>query len=105
MEPTYPDDAFSRPADDVLATFETLEAVAPYLDVRTRAAEYAENELRLVSEAGAPFARWRFRSRGRGSNALVVTEKLRRAPQALSFQVHNRSARPVALSVQAHEMT
>ncbi len=100
-EPLYPDDAFSRPADDRLRLFETMDGVGHYMDVRQRAAEYPLNEFVPV-DCGVL---WRFRSAKLPHNALFIQTRIRRAPEAISFEVVNRTERRMSFSMQAHELT
>lgn len=100
-EPVYPDDAFSRPAVDRLPLFETMDGVGQFMEVRQRAAEYSLNEFEPIDGG----MRWRFRSRTLAHNALFIQTRIRRAPQAISFEAVNGTDRPMAFSLQAHELT
>lgn len=101
---TYPDDAFSRPLEDRWLTFETAVGCAPAGDVVARAQQFAENSLRLAERDGRPVTRWRFRSRGTSRAVLVVDERIRRRPDALSVRVRNESAETVRVGMDLHEL-
>jgi hypothetical protein len=99
----YPDDAFSRPYDHHLPAFETLSGCSIAWDIRTRAAYYASADLRLDNSISPSGAVWRFRTRTASMAVLFVQERIRRKPEALSFNVTNRSGRPVTFTIQVHE--
>ncbi len=103
-EPTYPDDAFSRPLDDLRPAFLTLDGVGPFLMVDERARRFADQDLSLLVDQGVPVTRWRFRSLGLDHNVLVIQERIRRAPVSISFRVANRSDLPIEIGVEVHEM-
>ena len=103
-EPIYPDDAFSRPLVDRRHAFATLDGVGPFLMVDDRARHFADQDFRLHSEDGATVARWRFTSRGLDHNVLMIHERIRRAPRAISFRLRNRSDAPVEVQLDVHEL-
>ncbi len=103
-EPIYPDDMFSRPPADRRPAFDTLDGVGPFLMVDERVRHFADEDLTLATVSGRRVARWRFRSRGIDHNILVIQERIRRAPEALSLVVTNRSGLPVEVGLEIHEL-
>ncbi|MCC6729815.1 MAG: hypothetical protein IT208_10805 [Chthonomonadales bacterium] len=98
----YPDDAFSRPAEDVRGAFETLAGVHLAPDPRTRSAVYSESALEPAPGGGC---RWRWRSRRPAIASLVIGEKIRQLPSAISLRVRNAGAVPVGLFLLLDELT
>lgn len=100
---TYPDDAFSRPPEHRIGTFGTLAGCSLAGSGRSRTERYESVDLRLAEENHPSATVWRFRLKSEAQAVLVISERLRQVPEAISFEVTNRSERPVAVSLQVHE--
>lgn len=99
----YPDDAYSRPPDDRLPTFE-MRACSPGEGVIERASQFAVNEMELVRRNGGWSTRWRIRSNGAQVAALSAECPLiRREPRSVSFRVFNSSSKPISIKAQYGE--
>ena len=99
----YPDDAYSRPADDHLPTFE-MRACSPGEGVFDRGAQFAVNEMTLVKRNGGWSTHWRIRSKGASVASLSAEcPMIRREPSSLSFRVLNNSPRPISIKAQYAE--
>ena len=99
----YPDDAYSRPPDDRLPTFE-MRACSPGEGVIERASQFAVNEMELVRRKGGWSTRWRIRSNGAQVAALSAECPLiRREPRSVSFRVFNGSSKPISIKAQYGE--
>lgn len=100
---TYPDDAYSRPMDDRLPTFE-MRACSPGEGVFERASAFAVNEMELVQRDGGWSTRWRIRSNGASVAALSAEcPMIRREPGSVSLRVFNNSAKPISIKAQYAE--
>jgi hypothetical protein len=99
----YPDDAYSRPFDDRLPTFE-MRACSPGEGIFERAAQFAVSEMTLVKRNGGWTTRWRIRSKGASVAALSAEcPMIRREPRSVSFRVLNNSPKPISIKVQYAE--
>ncbi|HSV74609.1 MAG TPA: hypothetical protein VLH79_12695 [Chthonomonadales bacterium] len=103
-EPVYPDDAFSRPPDDRIGSFDHASGLSLHLDVISRAEQYHEASLRVRRDGGRPRTEWRFRTRTIDLSALGIDERIRRPARALSMRVRNASAGPVRFELRLHEL-
>ena len=100
---TYPDDAYSRPMEDRLPTFE-MRACSPGEGVFERAAQFAVNEMTLVERKGGSSTRWRIRSKGASVAALSAEcPMIRREPRSVSFRVFNNSPKNILIKAQYAE--
>ncbi len=103
----YPDDAYSRPADDPWHCFETMCGVVLAGTATQRSAEFHHNELLSVVGPGGRETEWRFQ-RKRGVVAapnLGFFENLRRAPARITFHVRNDSKAPLGFTAFLQEVS
>ncbi|MCL5270425.1 MAG: hypothetical protein M1457_07725, partial [bacterium] len=88
--PVYPDDAYSRPAVDRLATFETRVGVVAMTPLLQRGADFSLHRIELASREGRSFTHWRF-TRRPGSRAVpglgLENDRVRRAPVKVTVRV------------------
>ena len=99
----YPDDAFSRPAAFRLPCFETMAGCQISGDVKDRATTYRTTSLTLDTASEPYRTLWRFNLRAEGQSVLVLSERVRHAPTAVTFRAANLSPRPITFSMQMHE--
>lgn len=99
----HPDDSYSRPLIDHRPTFTTGIGCSPTGDIQSRRAHYKAHTVRCVSTEAGPALGWHFQTLDVKHAGLVLSEPIRRAPQALEFTIRNESAQPVRLRLEAQE--
>ncbi len=103
----YPDDAYSSPPIEELRCFDHLDGVqiVPGLMARTQA--FHKDDIEMVSVEGGTATRWCF-NRKKGSTdptALGIATRVRRAPEAASFWIENKSQHAFKVSFLADEVS
>ncbi len=101
---TFPDDPFSRPAAFRTPHFETMAGCQISGDVKARATTYRTTSLSLDTASEPYRTLWCFNLRAEGQAVLVLAERVRHAPSAVTFRAANLSSRPITFSMQMHEM-